>query len=137
MPKTNLQQHILIDALPSKVWKVLTCSSYLVQYLFEGNVHCRWTEGSPLTLVDDAGGALETTHKGNVEQVVPGVLLKYNLQGKDSLCIDTTYELIPAENGVQLKIHCEGFEDSEEEFTIRVQQIRLLLQKIKWLAEYA
>lgn len=137
MPKTNLQHHIFIDALPSKVWKVLTCSTYLGQYLFEGNVHCKWTEGSPLTLVDDSGGRMETIHKGKVEKVVPGMLLKYNLQEKDSLCINTTYELRPAGEGVELKIYCEGFEDSDEEFLIRMQQIKLLLQKIKWLAEYA
>lgn len=137
MPKTNLQQHIFIDALPSKVWKVLTCGDYLSQYLFEGNIHCKWTEGSPLTLVSQDEGKTETVHKGSIVQVVPGVLLKYNLQEKDSPCINSTYELIPAEDGVELKIQCEGFEDSDGEYLIRQQQVKLLLQKIKWLAEYS
>jgi hypothetical protein len=136
MPKTNLQQHIIIDALPGKVWKVLTCATYLGQYLFEGTIHCQWTEGSPLTLVNSIEGKTETIHKGNVLQVVPEVLLKYDLH-EDVSCIHTTYELIPSGDGVQLKIHCQGFKDSDEEHLIRLQQIRLLLQKIKWLAEYA
>ena len=64
MPKTNLQQQILIDALPSKVWKVLTNPDYIDQYLVEGTVESKWTEGSPITLVNKNEDRTETEQKG-------------------------------------------------------------------------
>ena len=137
MPKTNLQQHIFIDALPSKVWKVLTNTDYTSQYLSEGTIQCQWTEGSPITIICDREGT-EIVHKGKVLQVVPGVLLKYRLQEEAGDAITTaTYQLIPAEDGIELKFYSEGFDDADEEYFFRMQQTKLLLQKIKWLAEYA
>jgi len=138
MPKTNLRQQIVIDALPSKVWKVLTSPDYINQYLLEGELHCNWTEGSPLTVVSQKEGEVETIHKGNILQAIPGVVLKYKLKEEDTPSFtQLTYELVPAESGVELKLYCEGFEDSDEEYLVRLQQAKLLLQKIKWLAEYA
>jgi len=138
MPKTNLQQQIFIDALPSKVWKVLTSPDYVNQYLFEGSIHCNWTDGSPLTLAIETSGKIETFHKGNVVNAVPGMLLRYQLRDENAVCFITlTYELIPAEDGIELKLYCEGFDDSDEECILRLQQTKLLLQKVKWLAEYA
>lgn len=138
MPKTNLQQQILIDALPSKVWKVLTNPDYIDQYLVEGTVESKWIEGSPITLVNKNEGRTETEQKGKILQVVPGVLLKYNLLEETSRSfINMTYQLIPAEEGIELKFKCEGFADNEENYVFRVQQTKLLLQKIKWLAEYS
>ena len=138
MPKTNLQQQIFIDALPSKVWKVLTSSYYVDQYLFNGTVQCQWTEESQLTLTRQLEGGLETIYRGNIAEIIPGVLLKYNLQEElTGYHITITYELMPAEHGVELKFHCEGFSDSDEDYLFRIKESKLLLQKIKWLAEYA
>ena len=138
MPKTNLQQQILIDALPSKVWKVLTNPDYIDQYLVEGTVESKWTEGSAITLVHKEKGKTQEQHKGNILQVVPGVLLKYNLLEESSRnLVNMTYQLIPAEDGIELKFKCEGFTDNDENYVFRVQQTKLLLQKIKWLAEYS
>lgn len=138
MPKTNLQQQIFIDALPSKVWKVLTNPDYIDQYLPEGTIQSQWTEGSPITIVNDSGGKTESEQKGNILQVVPGVLLKYNLLEENTRnFINMTYQLIPAEEGIELKYNCEGFVDNDENYVFRVQQTKLQLQKIKWLAEYS
>jgi uncharacterized protein YndB with AHSA1/START domain len=138
MPKTNLQQQIFIDALPRKVWKVLTGSYYVNQYLFNGTVQCQWTEESQVTLTRQLEGKTETTHAGRILQATPGVLLKYNLQEEVTACLITiTYELIPAENGIELKFQCEGFTGPDEEYFFRIKESKLLLQKIKWLAEYA
>jgi uncharacterized protein YndB with AHSA1/START domain len=138
MSKTNLQQHIFIDALPTKVWKVLTAPDYVDQYLLDGTLRCQWIEGSPLTLVRENEGKVETLHKGNTLQVVPGVLLKYNLNEENSENFTTvTYHLSPAENGIELKYSAEGFNDTDEDYFLRIKQTKLLLQKIKWLAEYA
>jgi uncharacterized protein YndB with AHSA1/START domain len=137
MPKTNLHQHAVIEALPSKVWRVLTSPDYMSQYLFEGITQCRWNEGQPLIFTIEEDEKTEVVEKGNLLRFVPGVLLQYNLT-EDNLGNQTiTFELIPAEEGVELKLRCEGFEDSEEQYLIRLQQVKLLLQKIKWLAEYA
>jgi uncharacterized protein YndB with AHSA1/START domain len=137
MPKTNLRQHVVIDALPSKVWKVLTSPDYISQYLFEGANLCNCTEGSVLTQFVQNGTEAETIHKGNVLQAVPGVLLKYKLKDENESFILCTYELIPSEDGIELTLYAEGFEDTNEAYFIRLQQTKLLLQKIKWLAEYA
>jgi uncharacterized protein YndB with AHSA1/START domain len=138
MPKTNLQQQILIDALPTKVWKVLTSPAYISQYLLNGTIHCHCTEGSAITLINDEEGNEVIIHKGTILQVMPGILLKYNWQNDHSPNLTVvTYQLIPSKEGIELKYCCEGFADSDEEYFLRLQQTQLLLQKIKWLAEYA
>lgn len=138
MTKTNLQQHIFIDALPSKVWKVLTSCDYVNQYLSECTLHSQWIEGSPITGIIENEGAVETIHKGNILQAIPGVLLKYTLkEGNTGNLINITYHLIPAEDGIELKCHLEGFSEADEDYFFRIQQTKLQLQKIKWLAEYA
>lgn len=136
MSKTILQHQVTIDALPSKVWKVLTSPHYISQYLFEGSIHCEWTEGGSLTLIPQNTNGTKTI-KGSVLEAVPGTILKYSLQD-DSLSgfTCTTYELIPSGEGVELKLQCEGCTDSEEEYLMKMHQLQLLLQKIKWLAEF-
>ena len=137
MPKTNLRQEISIDALPSKVWKVLTHSDYTSQYFPVENIICHWTEGSPILFQRNNHAGREEKNKGFVLEAVPGMLLKYSLQEEHSTnIITTTYRLIPGNNAVELKICLEGFSDTDEEFLLRWEQIKLLLQKIKWLAEY-
>jgi uncharacterized protein YndB with AHSA1/START domain len=135
MPKTNLHQQIFIDALPSKVWKVLTNCDYIHQYFPDTNVHSQWTEGSAIISKQEE---TETLQKGKVLQAVPGVLLKYKLlEEVSSSFVTITYEIIPADNGVELQFHCEGFADADEDYLFRLKETQLLLQKIKWLAEYA
>jgi hypothetical protein len=51
--------------------------------------------------------------------------------------VTITYEIIPAEDGIELKFHCEGFADTSDDYFFRLKETKLLLQKIKWLAEYA
>ena len=136
MSKTNLHQQIFIDALPSKIWKVLTSCDYISQYFPEENIHSQWTEGSAIISTRDE--ALETLDKGKVLQATPGVILKYKLAEQASKSFVTiSYEIIPAENGIELKFHSEGFTDSDEDYLLRIKETKLLLQKIKWLAEYA
>ncbi len=137
MPKTNLHQQIFIDALPSKVWKVLTGREYISQYLLDGYVHSHWTEGSMITCKQQTA-ATETHDRGKVLQAVPGVLLKYKLIDEaPDIFTTNTYEIIPAEDGVELKLHTEGFTETDEDYFARMKDTKLLLQKIKWLAEYA
>jgi len=134
MSKTNLQQQITVHALPSKVWKVLTGPDYINQYFLDGNINSDWTEGSSIFL---DGGANPITI-GEVLQSIPGMLLQFGFREENtSTYLVTTYELILAGEGVELKLRCEGFNASHQEYLIRVQQSNLLLQKIKWLSEYS
>ncbi len=131
---TNLQQQITVHALPSKVWKVLTGPDYTNQYLSEGNLHSDWTEGSSILL--EIENTIESI--GKVLESVPGLFLKFSFrEGNTSTHIVTTYELIIAGDGIELKMKCEGFIATHPEYLIRVQQANLLLQKIKWLSEYS
>lgn len=134
MSKTNLHQQITVHALPSKVWKVLTGTEYISQYFFDGNINSDWTEGSSIFLVEGN----TPINIGQVLQSVPGMLLQFGFREENtSVYLVTTYELILAGEGVELKMKCEGFNASQQEYLIRVQQSNLLLQKIKWLSEYS
>ena len=134
MSKTNLQQQITVHALPRKVWKVLTGPDYINQYFLDGNINSDWTEGSSIFL--DSGSKPITI--GEVLQSIPGMLLQFGFREENtSTYLVTTYELILAGEGVELKLRCEGFNASHQEYLIRVQQSNLLLQKIKWLSEYS
>ena len=138
MPKTSLQQQITVHALPSKVWKVLTSSEYTNQHLHDGTVICDWMEGSAIQLIPGNEENKQPIHVGEVLETVPGLLLKFSFrEGNTSTYIITTFELIVASGGVDLKIKCEGFTATQQEYLIRIQQTNLLLQKIKWLAEYS
>ena len=75
---------------------------------------------------------------GKVLESIPGMLLKFNFREEHtSKYLTTTYELIVDNGGVELKIKCEGFVAAAQEYFLREQQARLLLQKIKWLSEYS
>jgi len=135
MSKTNLQQQITVHALPSKVWKVLTNPGYVDQYLYKGNIISDWTEGNSIHLIDENK---QPTILGMVLQSDPGILLKFRLREENSdNHITISYELIIAGDGVEIKMKCEGFIASDQEYLLRVQQAKLIVQKIKWLAEYS
>jgi hypothetical protein len=64
--------------------------------------------------------------------------LKFNLQDEATPSdIILTYELMVDGDGVELKMKCEGFIATDQEYLLRVQQAKIILQKIKWLAEYS
>ncbi|MFI5185218.1 MAG: SRPBCC domain-containing protein [Chitinophagales bacterium] len=136
MPKTNLQQQITVHAFPSKVWKVLTRTDYVNQYFLKDNIHCDWTDGSSILAIAETDKPPLTI--GKVLESVPGMFLKFSIREENtSANLITTYELIIAGDGVELKMKCEGFTATNQEFFIRVQQANLILQKIKWLSEYS
>ena len=138
MPKTNLQQQIFIDALPEKVWTVLTDAHYVKQYLFDGNLPCLSGEGQKIFLEQHTNGTTEKVHKGNVLKLVPGKLLKYELADDVAgLLSSLTYEIVPRQSGIQLNFCSDCPSNDTEQYLFRIEQTTLLLQKIKWLAEYA
>jgi hypothetical protein len=75
---------------------------------------------------------------GKVLESVPGMLLKFDCREQHGpTYVTTTYELIISSEGVELKMRCEGFNATNPEFILRLQQANLVLQKIKWLSEYS
>ena len=128
-------QQITVHALRSKIWKVLTNPDYVNQYFFQKNINCNWTEGSSILAMAENESV---TNMGKVLESVPGMLLKFNfLEEHSSSYITTTYELIVDNDGVELKLKWEGFTATAQEYFLREQQAKLLLQKIKWLSEYS
>lgn len=135
MYKTNLQQQVTVRALPSKIWKVLTSPDYVNQYFFEKNISCNWMDGSPIVAQSEHNGSV---NMGEVLESVPGISLKFNfLEEHTSDYLTTTYELLVDGDGVELKMKCEGFSATDQEYFLRLQHAKLLLQKIKWLSEYS
>ena len=136
MSMTSLQQKISVQALPSKVWRVLTSPEYVNQYFLKDVIHCDWTEGSTIFSITEKK---QQTTIGEVLESVPGMLLRFNFREENApIYLTRTYELIVAGDGVDLKMKCEGFTaSSNPEFLLRLQQANLLLQKIKWLSEYS
>ena len=128
MPKTSIQQQIIIDALPSKVWKILTHQEYTRQFFLDDDLIFDWTEGGSIFLKDE--------QKGKIEELIPGVSLKFSLQ-QGSQTFIYSYNISPDLNGVELIMDCNGFSGNDEEYLLRLQQLQLILQKIKWLAEYS
>jgi hypothetical protein len=135
MDKTSLRQQVNVHALPSKIWKVLTSPDYVNQYFAAKHINCNWIEGSDIVAISEES---ESMNMGTVLESVPGISLKFNFLEEHTLSyITTTYELIVEGEGVELKMKCEGFTATDQEYFLRVQQARLLLQKIKWLSEYS
>jgi len=128
MPKTSIQQCIVIDALPSKVWKILTHQEYTCQFFLDDDFIFDWTEGGSILLKNE--------QKGKVEEIIPGVSLKFSLQQGFQTFI-YSYNINPDANGVELNMNCDGLSGNDEEYFLRLQQLQLILQKIKWLAEYS
>lgn len=133
MPKTTLKHELTIHALTSKLWNVLTSSDFTRQFLFDDELISEWTEGSPVF------SAATNARQGQIEQVVPGVLLRYSLHLPEFSAepVHFRYELVPAESGIRLKLEQEVHIAKETSPDNINECTSIMLQKIKWLAEYS
>ena len=140
MHKKLLRHDIVIHAPPTKVWKVLTCSEYAQQFLFNEQLRSDWVKGSPIRLEVDDGAQKQSVNKGLVEDVVPGISLQftlYELPEFSDCPVQCQYELVPEGGGIRLIISQEVLLLSEQLYSLMSQNCQLMLQKIKWLAEYS
>ena len=133
MPKTTLKHELTVHALTTKLWSVLTSSDFTRQFLFNDEFISEWTEGSPVI-------SAETNEKhGTIRQVIPGVLLSFDLHlpelSRDP--VEFRYELAPGEDGIQLKLVQELNLHNEVSVRSITENTNIMLQKIKWLAEYS
>jgi len=140
MHKKLLQHDIVIHAPPTKVWKVLTCSHYAQQFLFNEELQSDWIKGSPILLEVGDGERKQAVNKGLVHEVIPGISLQftlYELPEFSDLPVQCQYELVPEEGGIRLILLQEVLLFSEQLCSLMSQNSQMMLQKIKWLAEYS
>ena|SRR6476469_1422042 len=135
----KIQHELIIHALPSKVWKVLTCSDYASQFLFNEELRSDWMKGSPIVLEVESNGIRQAVSKGLVQEVVPGISMQYTLYELPEFSespVSCSYELAPEEGGIRLIISQELELPSSGLYQLISDNCQVMLQKIKWLAEY-
>lgn len=140
MHKKLLRHEIIIHAPPTKVWRVLTCSEYAQQFLFNEELQSDWIKGSPILLEVDDGIKKRAVNKGMVQEVIPGISLQftlYELPEFSDCPVQCQYELVPEEGGIRLILSQEVLLYTHELYTLMSQNCQMMLQKIKWLAEYS
>jgi uncharacterized protein YndB with AHSA1/START domain len=72
-----IRQSIEIDATPETVWKILTDSKFIPQYMYGCNAETDWKPGSPLLWKGAADGKLYV--KGHIVQFEPSRRLVYTV----------------------------------------------------------
>lgn len=140
MHKKLLRHEIIIHALPTKIWKVLTCSDYSRQFLHNEGLYSDWIKGSPIIQEVEKEGKKEAVHKGTVQEVIPGLSLQFTLYELPEFSDNTAwyrYELVPEDGGVRLVLSQEVLLYSHQLYTLVSDNCQMMLQKIKWLAEYS
>ena len=139
MQTLKLRHEVTIHALTTKLWKVLTSSEYTEQFLFDGKLVSEWMEGNPILLVEETGGHQKITPIGEVESVVPGLQLRFRLSTLGEYyreAVTFHYELSPDDEGIRLALSQEAA-TTQNALSLLKEYGKMMLQKIKWLAEYA
>jgi hypothetical protein len=132
----TLKEAIVINAGPSRIWKVLTTAAYSRQYYYDLEIDSEWTQDSAIYWRKD-GVIIKT---GRVTGIIPGMFVEFEIfPAKDNptLKIVSRYDLQTDVDGIKLTIVLPVSIDSESEFISHRQICRAMLQKIKWLAEYS
>ncbi len=138
MPQpTTLRESIVINAGPSRIWSVLTKPEYSRQYYFDLEVASAWTAGSEIYWRKENGIVFK---KGKIRTIIPGMFIEFTVQNAGNPADPAThirYELQTHENGIKLSVTEEIPAESESELKHHQQIWRMMMQKIKWLAEYS
>jgi uncharacterized protein YndB with AHSA1/START domain len=82
-----IRKSIEVDAPVEVLWKVLTDSSFIRQYMFGCNAETDWKSGSPLLWRGAADGILYV--KGHIVSVEPPYRLAYTVFDPNSAIADT------------------------------------------------
>ncbi len=109
MPELTIRKSIEVTAPVDTLWKVLTDSDYIVQYMFGCIAETDWKPGSPLLWKGAADGKLYV--KGNVVAVDSPHQLAYTIFDPNSTIPDLpenyltmTYQLTETPSGSRLDI---------------------------------
>src|SRR5689334_22694249 len=98
MHTLKLRHEINVHALASKLWKVLTAPEYTEQFLFNGELVSNWASEGPILLETEEQGVRTVVNKGNIEEIVPGISLRFRLKDLSEFSpapVLFHYELIP------------------------------------------
>ena len=124
-----------IHALTSKLWFILTTTDCIQQFFFGGDLFSDWRKDSSIF-----GDKEEKIPRGQVEEMIPGIYLGFRLDGIPELNLSSTtfeYEIVPSGDGIQLQLSIQASISSEELLKTLRQQCRMMVKKIKWLAEFS
>lgn len=133
------RHELIIHALTSKLWTVLTHPDYTGQFLFDGKPVSKWIEGEPIMVEEVSEDVPKVISRGMVEEMVPGLSLSLRLSGFGHFntgAFRYHFELSPVEGGILLTLLQEGEATVGETFRLIHEQGMMMLQKIKWLAEF-
>ena len=140
MHTKTLKDEIIVHALTSKLWKVLTASEYTDQFLFDGELVSDWVNEGPILLEVNSSGKKEVVKKGKIQEIVPGISLRFTLFEHGEFSnepVSFHFELIPGQDGIRLILNQEVQFLSDDLYRIMASNNKMMLQKIKWLAEYS
>jgi uncharacterized protein YndB with AHSA1/START domain len=114
MNKLIVEDTIDVHAPASRVWTILTESTFIRQYMFGCVLETNWKPGSPLLWKGAADGHLYV--KGNVVAIDPPHRLEYTVLGADRKIADvrenyltTVYELTNNEGSTRLHVSMGDF----------------------------
>ncbi|HZY81386.1 MAG TPA: SRPBCC family protein [Cyclobacteriaceae bacterium] len=141
------KQSITIAASRDKVWDALTKPELVKQYFFGTNVESTWKKGAPIRFTGEwEGKAYED--KGNILEITPGKLLKYNYWSSFSNKADVpenyanvTYRLVEMGGNTEFIVEQDGLDTeeaarhTESNWASIMQSLRQLLEKGKKGAE--
>jgi uncharacterized protein YndB with AHSA1/START domain len=144
MPELLIRKSIDIDAPIEILWKVLTDSEFIRQYMFGCNAETDWKPGSPLLWKGAADGKLYV--KGDVVSVERPHRLAYTIFDPNSTIKDIpanyltmTYELKKRNNRDSVLEITQGdfstVEDGKRRYQHSLEGDDSVLQGIKKLAE--
>lgn len=113
----KIENTVLINAPMEKVWEALTEPEWTKQYMFNCAVESDWKPGSPVLWKMQHEGKEIIPVKGNVEEIIPGRLLKYSVIDPSMGIPDipenylhVTYILSEANGQTGLKVIQDGYE---------------------------
>ena len=138
--KKTFRDEIRIHALTTKIWSVLTCSQYTSQYLFDSEMIADWCKDGEITWQAEKEGQVQPVKKGKIHQLIPGICIRFSvidINGPITEEMVVMYELLPEEGSINLRMTQEIPYHSPELYNLVIENWRMILQKIKWLAEYA
>jgi uncharacterized protein YndB with AHSA1/START domain len=143
MPELLIRKNIEVDAPVETLWKILTDSEFIRQYMFGCNAETDWKPGSPLLWRGAADGKLYV--KGNIVSIDPPHRLAYTIFDPNSTIADIpanyltmTYSLKKNGAGSVLEITQGDFStvaDGENRYQHSLDGDDTVLNGIKKIAE--
>ena len=138
-----INESVLIDAPPEKVWETLTVPEKIKEYLFGTETITDWKVGSEIIFQGTYGENNEHSYrdKGVVVELVPESVLSYRywsgfsgLEDKPENYAIVTYRLEPEGSSTRFTWYQKGFCNAERHQHAQ-EGMRAFLEKIKGIAE--